>query len=89
MTENSWKKFFAPVLKLKVVCHKCRACIHVCPTRALTWGVGEIIVDLKKCAEVWLKECECLRCAAECHQGAILLEEYEIKGRDIRKVIVE
>jgi ferredoxin len=84
--ETQWKKFYAPVLKIKAVCHKCRACIHACPAKALKWGVGEIIVNLKECAEEWLRKGECIQCAAECHQGAILLEEYKIKGREIKKI---
>ncbi|MHA1271418.1 MAG: hypothetical protein ACTSPY_16615 [Candidatus Helarchaeota archaeon] len=83
---EEWKKFYAPYLKLKAVCHKCRACIHACPAHALEWGVGEIRVDLKKCAETWLREGECIQCISECHQGAIVFEEYEIKGSEIRKV---
>jgi Fe-S-cluster-containing hydrogenase component 2 len=83
---QQWKSFYAPTLKLKVVCHKCRACIHACPVKALKWGVGEIEVDLKKCAEEWLEKGECIQCAAECHQGAILLEQYRIRGNEIEKV---
>ncbi len=80
------KKFYAPKLKIKAVCHKCRACIYACPVKALKWELGKITVELKKCAGVWLREGECIQCAAECHQGAILLEAYIIKDNEIRKI---
>jgi len=83
---NQWRSFYAPTLKIKVVCHKCKACVHACPAKALKWGVGKIEVDLKRCADQWLKEGECIQCAAECHQGAVLLEEYLIKDHEIKKV---
>ena len=83
---NPWRSFYAPTLKIKAVCHKCRACIHACPVKALKWELGKITVDLRKCAAEWLRKEECIQCAAECHQGAILLEEYLIKDHEIKKV---
>ncbi|MHA1265395.1 MAG: hypothetical protein ACTSRS_09195 [Candidatus Helarchaeota archaeon] len=83
---EQWTTFYAPTLKIKAVCHKCRACIHACPVKALTWELGKITVELNKCAGEWLRKGECIQCVAECHQGAIVLEEYRIKGNEIKKV---
>jgi len=52
----------------------------------LEWTLGKIKVDLRKCAGEWLEKGECIQCAAECHQGAILLEPYLIKGNEIKKI---
>lgn len=84
--DPQWKHFYAPFLKIKAVCHKCRACIHACPAKALKWGVGEIEVDYKRCADEWIRKGECIQCAAECHQGALVLIEYKIKNNEIRRV---
>ncbi|NHI94475.1 MAG: hypothetical protein EAX96_18435 [Candidatus Lokiarchaeota archaeon] len=82
---NKEGTFFSPKMKIVEVCHKCRACVYACPVKAIKWGVGEIIVDRFKCAQYVLKKGECFNCVAECHQGAIALEEYELKDGKIKK----
>ncbi|MHA1894939.1 MAG: hypothetical protein ACTSX4_10590 [Candidatus Helarchaeota archaeon] len=79
-------RFYSPKMKMVQVCHKCRACIYACPAKAITWGVGEIIVDRLACGRYALKKGECFNCVAECHQGAIVLEEYELKDGKVRKI---
>ncbi|MHA1784737.1 MAG: hypothetical protein ACTSVY_04845 [Candidatus Helarchaeota archaeon] len=79
-------RFYSPKMKMVQVCHKCRACIYACPAKAIIWGVGEIIVDRLACGRYALKKGECFNCVAECHQGAIVLEEYELKDGKVRKI---
>ncbi|MFX1450608.1 MAG: 4Fe-4S binding protein [Promethearchaeota archaeon] len=79
-------KFLSPQIKFVNACHKCRACVHACPVKAIEWGVGEIIVNRLACAQYVLEKGECLHCAAACYQGALALEEYEIKDGEIKKV---
>ena len=79
-------RFFSPSMRMVEVCHKCRACVYACPAKAITWGVGEIIVDRFACAQYALKRGECFNCIAECHQGAIAFDEYELKDGKITKI---
>ncbi|MHA1145933.1 MAG: 4Fe-4S binding protein [Candidatus Helarchaeota archaeon] len=79
-------RFYSPRMKMVEVCHKCRACIYACPVKAIEWGVGEIIVDRFACAQHVFKKGECFNCVVECHQGAIVLEEYELKDGKITKI---
>ena len=79
-------RFLSPRIKFVEACHKCRACVHACPVKAIKWGVGELIVDRLKCAQYVLARDECIICASECHPGAIVLEAYELKEGKIKKV---
>ena len=79
-------RFFSPQMKMVEVCHKCRACVYACPAKAIEWGVGEIVVDRYKCAQYVLNRDECFNCVAECHQGAIAFDEYELKDGKIIKI---
>lgn len=72
------RKFYSPVLKVIQVCHKCRACVHACPEKALKFGLSDFVVDRKKCAERFFEEGECIDCAVGCHRGAVALELFEI-----------
>lgn len=83
------KKFYSPVITLVEVCHKCRACVYKCPAEAIVFGVGELLVDRKKCAEYIFstEEHECLECAMECHTGALSLKLFEINEEgEIKRV---
>jgi len=84
----STKKFYSPVLKLKEVCHKCRACIYAGPVKAMEFGVGEVIVDRKKCADYYFSNNnECIECASECHTGALTLQLFEFdEENNIKKI---
>ena len=84
--EKNEGRFLSPRIKFVESCHKCRACVHACPVKAIEWGVGEIIVDRLVCGNYVLKKGECINCAVECHPGAITLEEYEIKDGKIIKL---
>ena len=85
LTEEEEGTFYSPRMRLVQVCHKCRACIYACPANAIEWGVGEILVDRFACAKYGLKKGECFSCVAACHQGALVLEEYELKDGKIKK----
>ncbi|MHC1590577.1 MAG: 4Fe-4S binding protein [Candidatus Helarchaeales archaeon] len=85
-TEKLEGRFFSPRIKIIQVCHKCRACVHACPVKAIKWGVGEIIVDRIACGQHVLKKGECFNCATACYQGALILEEYELKDGKVTKV---
>ena len=78
--------FLSPRIKFVEACHKCRACVHACPVKAIEWGVGEIIVDRFACAHYIFEKGECIICAVECHAGALTLEKYEINDGKIKKL---
>ncbi|MBD3229603.1 MAG: hypothetical protein GF329_15590 [Candidatus Lokiarchaeota archaeon] len=83
------KKFYSPVITLVEVCHKCRACVYICPVKAIKFGVSELIVDRKKCAEYIFstEDQECIECATECHTGALSLQLFEInEDGEVRRI---
>ncbi len=79
-------KFMSPELTVVEVCHKCRACEHACPEKAITFGLSDLEVDRAKCAARFLAEGECIECAVGCHRGAVSLRWYEIKNGKITKL---
>ncbi len=81
--------FYSPIIKFISACHKCRACVHACPIKAIEWGVGELIVNRVACAQYVLKKGECLNCAAACYRGALTLEKYKITDGKIEKVTLD
>ncbi|MHA1730520.1 MAG: hypothetical protein ACTSU5_01175 [Promethearchaeota archaeon] len=89
MTDEGEKlegKFQSPELTVISVCHKCRACVHACPEKALKFGLSDFEVDREKCARRFFEEGECIDCAAGCHRGAVSLVWYEIKDGVIRRL---
>jgi len=73
------KIFYSPIMTIVEICHKCRACVRACPVEAIIFGVGEVIVDRKKCADYYFSHGEeCIECVSECHTGAISLKPFII-----------
>ncbi|GAB4326203.1 MAG: hypothetical protein Kow0069_32590 [Promethearchaeota archaeon] len=77
--------FYGPVLKFVEACHKCRACVHACPEKALEFGLSDVVVDYLKCAERHAKYGECIECAIGCHQGALGLVKFRLKDGAVER----
>ena len=54
----------------------------------MEFGVGEVIVDRKKCADYYFSNNnECIECASECHTGALTLQLFEFdEENNIKKI---
>ncbi len=78
--------FFSPEMTRPDVCHHCKACINVCPPKAIEFKNAKLEIDRFKCAQYVLAKEECFACTAQCFYGAIRLVPYEIKNDMILKV---